>query len=589
MPKSPTAAIAKDDIADDKNNTSGDDEEEEAGEVKDSLLLEGGGGGEESEALVATQKLNQELVVQPTTSAIKRKITNISAQESISLLTFIQILIDISKNSEFLDDGKLQLPNIAEIVDEYVQNGNNNNCKQSKMAADDNTNQKTPNINTVNKHKRRYTYFMIILNLTNWFDEKNHILLFQREYLKYFLATYKRLVSIDDFINTNCIIRPSKKQKLHTPLTNGAILIEYQKSPELFASNLSRCNQDDVSALKLIIQTNIELQLSMYQVIHNMPELPLTYTVENTDCIRENYVRVPINNAKRAIYIVSKRIIIAYDHVNNQFQMPQPCVERDINLLKLSKMPYKMLVLDVLMLSNKMKIIDILGDPQLPNNYTERLIIAQKLFPTLKVVQPVYGTHTLDSSFLQKPNTTYGPVYVYYKPYQTVGVVGICNKQALIVYKNDEESFVYKTKAPLSGPSTFMLCTANQVKLGDNKIDDSAPLQSERTTIQYQNKVFNILDLPRNDIHLFSHIISIELRDNNKLGCVSKNDIALVSEYRSPTSKDITTSIGTPDFKDAESIKLLVQKIMKMPNADLFARNLINEYKQNKCNIELNY
>lgn len=397
-------------------------------------------------------------------------------------------------------------------------------------------------------------------------ERVNANLQFSREHFKYFLATYKRSVTVSNFVDTNRIKTganggaTAKKLKSTARLQNGAILLEYAKSPYMFASNLSRCEPTDVEALRLIVENDISVSPTIYLSIpcrlHDVH-----YNVDKIDTQRPDHVRIPIMNFKRATLLVSEFIVLLYDGA--QFVLPTPNIERDITAVMISSAGLKRkenVVLDVL-LSSKLRVIDIIGtnkeDFYIPEDYAKRLKTIAETFQGIKTV-------TLDENFdggsyLQKSKFRHdAPVYIHYKPNHTLAAVGMRNNTVFLAYQDDNGDLAYRLNTVNSGPASLALCVATlqaSQSGASTKTVEATPTITLEDDESNDKKQVRVLGLENEtDVQLFSSVIRIELKDGNALGSLSANPVTNLREYKPPASSKDANGATVPSIDNLTAI-----------------------------------
>lgn len=439
--------------------------------------------------------------------------------------------------------------NIADIIpkDEVTLNDDSvatGGIKRKHEAIDETTSSvvvvKSESIGTLTKKQKQdlsKLYLKVFNCLFVALERENITISFSREHLRYFLATYQKFITLDDFKYTNKQNNDEstvKKNKSKNILHNGSILLEYVKSPAAFQNNLSRCNNNDVDALRYITSNGIILPENIYK--------PLLLTINDQIVINktndsyEGYVKLMFNGTKHYIICFTENILLIWDGV--QFVIPTLHVERDITatLLYDSCKSNELYILQTFVCCNKLKIADVLYAKSLINNfspnlkYTERQQLFKKIFKNwdvAKIENECYG-----NSNVQIPNILDGTKttnrYVFTKPGQTVAAVGMDKQNVLIAFKRTtDDDLEFKLKVLNCGPASTVLLT-QPMRFMDKNVDESS------VCIRDQNDRFvKIHELPFNsDFKIFKNYISVELRDGNKLGAYVVGPIDDVTEYK---------------------------------------------------------
>lgn len=401
---------------------------------------------------------------------------------------------------------------------------------------------------------------------------------FSRETLKCFLATYSSFVTPSDFVHTNVLVKNEKRNKNSSPLPPGGILLEYVKGLEMFASNMSRADKNDVKALRLIMERDIRLPYNIYYDVRNVKFVDTVYETEKSQQQHQQqqreYVKIQASNFKRAVVLLTNSVILVWD--GHQFVVPSVSIEKDIPTSALLKNRDEYALFDM-MISTKNKVLDLMetnvSDLVIPDNYAKRLKLIGERFPDLKCVTLNTREH-VDSSYVRKPLTgdrLSAPSYVYTKPNLTGAIVGSMDKHVLVAFRDDTDntveyyddddnnnsteddncindaldgSLIVKTKCNIAGPTMYMITSAaqqaklsttsnnNVVRLGNKRYRVSLPSDDSTTA----TTTATTTPPPTSNYHhrLFSEAIPVEIKDGNKLGNLSSYDVSHVREYKPP-------------------------------------------------------
>lgn len=400
---------------------------------------------------------------------------------------------------------------------------------------------------------------------------------FSRETLKCFLATYSSFVTPSDFVHTNVLVKNEKRNKNSSPLPPGGILLEYVKGLEMFASNMSRADKNDVKALRLIMERDIRLPYNIYYDVRNVKFVDTVYETEKSQHQQQQqreYVKIQASNFKRAVVLLTNSVILVWD--GHQFVVPSVSIEKDIPTSALLKNRDEYALFDM-MISTKNKVLDLMetnvSDLVIPDNYAKRLKLIGERFPDLKCVTLNTREH-VDSSYVRKPLTgdrLSAPSYVYTKPNLTGAIVGSMDKHVLVAFRDDTDntveyyddddnnnsteddncindaldgSLIVKTKCNIAGPTMYMITSAaqqaklsttsnnNVVRLGNKRYRVSLPSDDSTTA----TTTAATTPPPTSNYHhrLFSEAIPVEIKDGNKLGNLSSYDVSHVREYKPP-------------------------------------------------------
>lgn len=443
-------------------------------------------------------------------------------------------------------------------------------------------------ITTFSYTGRLFAYTRLFNLFCCYLEEHNIPMLFSKEMLKYFLATYRKFIRPIDFSDTNTIIKDRRSSKNSTViLTNGAIIFEYCKSIESFIANLGRSDPNDVDALKFILDKGLALPSKYYEICSELLSIPMVsdeYDKTYTDRAATHDM-VSVSTFKRVTILVTNCIVMQHD--GHQFVTVSANIERVFNTTMLSKSKlYKTdyMILDVLIM-NKIKVLDILSMrlsqyQVLPEVFADRLKLITEVLPNCKVVEFCKPSPNNDHSYIQKSKTGFGNSIIYTRSNLTAAAVGLSDKHVILAFEKTPDVLVVKTKAALASPVSYTLATApwQQVQLDDPMVlvapntpsigqpstvvadGNSVPLNDSPVktkplpTIRFNDVVYQIEGLPDN-ANLFSYIIPVECREFNKISSLSTRCISHVSEYKPAAAAKDTALVET------------LKKICRNPNS----------------------
>lgn len=439
-------------------------------------------------------------------------------------------------------------------------------------------------------HSDRCDIFSYAINkLSSCLELKNSQMMFPREHLKFFLATYEQFIKPSDFSDTGHIIKNERRPKTTVTLGTGAILCEYGKGIETFLANLSRSDASDIDALKFIINKRIVLSPKPYAICGQLSTLASpTYEVDKVYTERDTHHIIAVSNCKQALVLITEKIIMQYD--GRQFVVMSQNIERLFVSSILADATLKggdYMILDVL-LSTKVKVIDLIkyrinGKTEAPPNYEDRLALILNAFPKIKVVDFVAPGTINDSSYIQKPKVGFGLAYMYTRSNLTAAAVGMSDRHVLLAFRSSANKFIVKTKAIICSPVGYTLATTptqstlaaavDSIECSDanSDTDDQSTSSSSLPTIKYNNEVYSIEGLT-DSYQLFENVISVECRDNNKLSSLSTRQVSHISEYK-PMAANKDVSI-------VDTIKKTV-----LPNADLVNEILMMFCQSNSAHL----
>lgn len=521
----------------------------------------------------------------PATSGIgkKRKMLH----QPINLLQFVEMIwrafeSTIMETNDETNSKRLIVPNriLKYLNNAMVETSNN----ESSSVAPELKNKNKPGV-----------LLRLVLQAFREIEATGMTVQFSRETLKCFLATYSSFVTPSDFAHTNVLVKNEKRNKNSSPLPPGGILLEYVKGLEMFASNMSRADKNDVKALRMIMERDIRLPYNIYYDVRNVRFVDTVYETEKQQQQQQQrssveYVKIQASNFKRAVVLLTNSVILVWD--GHQFVVPSVSIEKDIPTSALLKNRDEYALFDV-MISTKNKVLDLMetnvSDLVIPDNYSKRLKLIGERFPDLKCVTLNNAREHVDSSYVRKPLTgdrLSAPSYVYTKPNLTGAIVGSMDKHVLVAFRednertteyyandrdfnnndvdNDEETFdgklIVKTKCNIAGPTMYMITSAaQQAKTATSIVNNVIKLGNKRYRVSLPGEETSVLGTPVNastttmtttattttttmssttsaNYHhrLFNEAIPIEIKDGNKLGNFSSYDVSHVREYKPP-------------------------------------------------------
>lgn len=470
-----------------------------------------------------------------TTETKKRKMSTMS----MSLLQFINLVWEVF-NDMTIDWSFEKMPVFKKTLLHYLEDVE---TKRQKMDEQIDSSHNDSLDFKAGRSRRQQILLSIVKGLYAAMEQKSATVLFPKEMLKYFLATYSNYVTVSDFVSTNNIIKNDRRSKNTGQLTNGLILTEYgNKGLDAFCSSMVRCDPNDIEALKFAIDKQIMLPRKIYQIHSLLPNVQNEYVVDKVFTSRPTtHSSIAISNFKRVMMLVSANVVMIYD--NSQFTIPSTNIERDFNQALFSGTQLKkndFVLLDVL-LSTKTKVLDLIcysvkDKHALPRVYADRLKLLNELFPKIKLAAISTATTAGDYSYIQKSNDGNLPSFIYHRSNPTAAVIGTCCKHAVLAFEDKDDVLVVKTKSSILSPALVTILTAPY----KNNIN------MENPTIKFGNVTYKLVgDLT--DVRVFETAIPVECREGNKIAHISRRAISQVSEF-----KPITTN---KDASYVENIK----------------------------------
>ncbi|AYP97898.1 GrBNV gp37-like protein-like protein [Mauternbach virus] len=493
---------------------------------------------------------------------------------SISLLQFIQLLFEI--RTEMIIDVKTRKISFKRSIGSYVEN-----FSAAKYLKFDKTNKNLDAENHTEQFNAK-VYNCVINKLFIWFESQNATFLFPKEMLRYFLSTYIDFIKPVDFIDTNSIQKVDKRGKSIAQLMNGGILYEYAKGFDIFISSMSRSDIGDIQALKFIVEKSINIPSDAYELILNIKFTPKPHTQDLEYKHRENYSQIMITNNKQMFVLITKNIVMIYD--GNMFIAPTTNTEREftVSMRENSKLGDTDYILLDIMFAVKIRVIDVLqcninGKTELPELYSERLEFIQRMVPNLRLATISQQKLTNDCSYIHKPNSGFGPSYIYYKSNLTAAAIGVVDKNVILAFHDrNEKTLVVKTKVSISGPVSYMIAIMPVFSTSDTPtiLLDDIPMRI-------------IGDIK--DARIFKRVIPIELKDFNRLSIYSARPISDIADYKPNVVRKESAILDDMQKQLIQNPHLLAQLLMNFAATHVMipeeSRNIINNILDPKFDI----
>lgn len=470
----------------------------------------------------------------------------------VNLHSFVRAM-HLAYNDTKYNDDKLIIPDI--YTKYYVEVGlmepeTASAAKQSKTVPSNTELAKTVSSpDTANRVREQYKeslYLQLFMQIVQDLETRNATFQFSREALKYFLATRSRFVTRANFAETNQLQKTEKNRggKAQQPLPFGAILLEYIKCTDSFVHVLHRSCKEDIAALKAIIDLDIRIPISIYDIAKRVKFETLqyrTYQEDQQQISLVDYAKIPIPSStfKRAQILVTRYLVLLRD--GNQFII-NPTIEKDFSALLSKKcIPQDGYIVFDTSIGVKSKIIDIidmrLENCTLPNAYLERLSLINSKFPKLKTLKPT--NEPGNSNFLFKPLNGSGVSYIKLKPLLTAAVIGIGDRYAYatLLVEPDERELTVVTKFSVSGQAACMIATAEFQ-------DPQQQQQQQPPTIRIKNETYTIVGGDLENVSLFAEAVLVEIRDAHKFGGISDRPVSTRDEYKQmyQVNRDIKTN-----------------------------------------------
>lgn len=410
-------------------------------------------------------------------------------------------------------------------------------------------------------------YLEIIMQLAQDLESRGAIFQFSREALKYFLATRKRFVSHNDFLETNNIVKADKSKSKLSQLLPGMILMEYLKGIDMFTSSLRRAYKEDVTALKMIIDCDISIPVQIYSVVRHAEYHQTKYCdTENGNLSTLGYAKIPIPNSafKRAQIIVTRYLVLVMD--SNQFLI-NSTIEKDFTQILIDS--YKSLKTEEYLVFDasvgvKSKVIDLVGmsvnGQTLSDVYTNRLAFISSRYPNAKILKPT--NDATNSNYIFKPINGFSVSYIQLKPLLTAAIVGISDRFAYAALINDDndndKELVVVNRFGVSGAATCMIATA-EFQSDENR---------QACSILVGGETYRVTgDLE--SVTLFTEAVLVEIKDANKFAGISTRPVSTREEYKQlyQATKDLKSNdVFIEMFNDPSRAEEIVELLTNSVN-----------------------
>lgn len=517
---------------------------------------------------------------------IRRKVkqSHISSSQSISLNHYVNKLLEIY--SQMIKDPDSDTIRTLKPIKSFFEPIGE--AKKAKL------NPEHPEFDTETKQD---AYIFIINSSFAWFETQKIKVLFPKELLKYFLATYKITLKAIDFQNTSGIMRNNMNRQNDQDKTvykNGDILSEYAKPIDAFKGKLSNCDSDDLEALKFIIENGIEISNDLYNNYFDvklLPDISLNVDYELVPkSSRQTHSRILISSTyKQSWILITRDLFMVFD--GREFSLASvTAMEDEISTIFRQSINWvekdDFIMLDIIF-ATKMKVIDLVAfklgsESKLCDNYCDRLKFVQKIIPKISIVDFAAEQQVNDYSYIDKSNDRLHRSFIHYKHNLTAAIVGISDSNALIAFINDNNDLVVKSKTLISGPVSHMILLSKFQKQVD---------KDKRTILINDKRVNLIHDL--DNVHLFEKTINVQLKEANKLGSKSIRPISNEGHYKT-TNTGPKTDVTVTDFfnryknnLDKASKQDLLRKIFSESDSETL--EYLNNYIKPKIETTLNF
>lgn len=381
--------------------------------------------------------------------------------------------------------------------------------------------------------KRKMCNYIISEHLA-WLESKNACCLFSKDALKLFLATYYKCIDTEDFQNTAAInTKSDKKDDSERPiLSKGMILVEYVKGAVTFATKLAKTDSDDISALKDIVENQIQMSDTIYEPLHGPLRDFTSPIIAEDDCavIRpEGYAHIPLSTNKLVYVLVTAHILMIFD--GKQFVTPTSLsAEREFSEsvhLPRTFQSRDYMVLQFIFANKSSKIVDVVkSNFDLPSKYMDRIKMIKLHFPNMKIAA---SQNIVDGSYLHKPLEGFDPGFMHFKHNLTTAAVGIIDKKNVLLTFLQDSKLVFGTRSFITGPSSALIYS-----MSSTTVTDSLPKK-----IMHGLEELEIVgDLK--GVELFKHVILLEYKEGNTIGAKSMRPISSITEFKPPEKCDTT-------------------------------------------------
>lgn len=374
---------------------------------------------------------------------------------------------------------------------------------------------------------------------------------FSIEALKYFLSTFKLNLKVENFKN----IKFSSESK-----RTSAWLNDYMRSADLFYSNVSKYQENEISLIIFLIENNLHFNSDGYNFINI--EIPYRDYIYSED-LHDHYMKVYIENTKCIQVYINKYSIVTFDGISKSIASNN--ISSELSLLSNDYKNDDYIVFEIIC-NPKVYIVDVLkcSFSDLSENYLDRIKFVSSIGYESVITNLHCGGSVESSSysnFIQVPEKGFDKPIYYYNKILTAAVVGRVGKTLLIALADSSGNLQFKGRCDIC-QSINIVVNTQIIQTGDDFIeydDDECPNQ-KYYFINLNNKKTKLYGIVDRDFLLFKNAVSVSLKSDNKINQISNTPISHESEFREVTKNseikivsNILCDINMNDFM--ESIK----------------------------------
>lgn len=487
-------------------------------------------GEEKSENEVVSRK--RKILLLNSINKKNAKLTNMNEKMKIkknsqimSLHVFFIIIFEVANKCFQKDDGKLNIDNFQLLLTQFSNNPTS--FKQLELDFES-------YFFKCDTNHRNNIFRELVIRLNKSLEtfkiEKN----FSIEGLKYFLSTFKLNLKIENFQN----IKFSTESK-----RTSAWLNDYVRSVDLFYSNLSKYQENEISLIIFLIENDLHFNSDGYNFINiDIPFRKYVYTEE----IKDNYSKLCIEQTQCVQVYINKFSMIVSDGVSKSVAPNN--ISSELSLLYDFKNE-DYIVLEIIC-NPKVYIVDVLkcSFHELSENYIDRINFLKSIGYESVITNIQCGENTESSSysnFIQVPKVGFGKTIYFYNKILTAAVVGRVGKTLLIALVDSLGNLQFKGRCDICQNINIIVNTQTIQTEEEFKeyVDEDFPNQ-KYFYIYLNNQKTKLYGIVDRDFMLFKNALSVSLKSDNKINQISNTPISHESEFRENTKNSEIKTIS---------------------------------------------
>lgn len=508
------------------------------------------------------------------------KSKNKKANNVLTLKTFLCILMNVI-NKCCMKNDELVIDNFRPYLTDFL----NNALPESELEV------KTNTYFTSLPITDRNFLFRKLLIMLNEDVKKNKIdKAFPIEALKFFLTTYKYNINSGIFASIKYTNDGKRKPSW---------LNDYAKSTDIFIGNLSKYDEQEMTNPIFLISNELAFDSETYNFAnYNINFREYVYSEKN----QENYKKYYVEQPKNYQLALNKYVSIIYDG-NTKYIAPNS-IEDGVKLLPNECKDDDYIVLEYIPISSnsnsKFCVVDVLycSFLKLPSNYIDRMTVIKSKFNyetllpneikmndsiTNAVNNIGYMENSFNSTFIQIPIDGFDKPIYYYNKTLTAGVVGRSGRTVMLAFSDNDNNLELKCTSDIGPnlnliintqkiqkPSDVIAKTENLIANNSNAVSNDLVEGCNINRSTYYTILLNgvetkLYGINTNDFELFTNVLVVSLKNDNKINQISNTAISHLSEYREIVkNSEIKTVTSLVEDMPAPAILEVLQKTGKL-------------------------